>query len=118
MKVFDFLKGMIIVTVLAVMYIHLQMKIYDLAYQTRGAHKNIERLAEVNSRVRNDIARLRSSDHIGRELLAEDTQYQFASRRHIVEVATDRPALPERIALRAHPTGDLFARFISIALAE
>ena len=48
---------------------------------------DIEKLAENNAAVRNDILRLQSSDNIGRELLTkENSSYRFASRRNVVEV--------------------------------
>ena len=82
----NFLKGMFIVTVMALLYIHLQMNIYALAYQGKKKEVRIEKLAENNSAVKNDILRLKSSDNIGRELLGKEKTYQFASRRNVVEV--------------------------------
>ncbi|MEI8011314.1 MAG: hypothetical protein WCI27_02375 [Candidatus Omnitrophota bacterium] len=82
-----FLKGMGLVTVMALLYIHLQMNIYALAYQGKKKESRIEKLAEHNAGVRNDILRLQSSDNIGREFLArENSGYRFASRRNVVEV--------------------------------
>lgn len=108
---------MFIVTAMAVLYINLQMKIYDFAYRGKLKQQRIEQLAEVNGRVKNDILRLQSSDHIGRELLAKDTQYQFASRSRIVEVAADRPTWPDAIASGTRMTGGLFSKVISLAFA-
>ena len=108
---------MFIVTVMAILYIHLQMEIYDFAYHGKMKQQKIEQLAEVNGRVKNDILRLQSSDHIGRELLSKNTQYQFASRSRIVEVAADRPTWPDAIASSARTTGGLFSKAMSLAFA-
>ncbi len=82
-----FLKGMAVITIMALLYIHLQMNIYALAYQGKKKESRIEKLAENNAAVRNDILRLQSSDNIGRELLTkENSSYRFASRRNVVEV--------------------------------
>jgi cell division protein FtsL len=86
MKVADFLKIMGVITVMAVLYIHLQMEIYTLAYQGKTKQMQIEKLSEKNVFVSNDILRLKSSDHIGRELLMKEKDYSFASRKHVVEV--------------------------------
>ena len=82
----NFLKGMALVTVMALLYIHLQMNIYALAYQGKKKEVRIEKLAEHNAVVQNDILRLQSSDNIGRALLSKEKTYQFASSSHVVEV--------------------------------
>ena len=82
----NFLKGMAVVTVMALLYIHLQMNIYALAYQGKKKEVHFEQLAESNASVKNDILRLKSSDNIGRELLSKEKEYHFASRRNVVEV--------------------------------
>jgi hypothetical protein len=86
MKVVDFLKIMGVITVMAVLYTHLQMEIYTLAYQGKTKQMQIEGLMERNVLVSNDILRLKSSDNIGRELLMKEKDYSFASRKHVVEV--------------------------------
>ena len=86
MKVSDFLKGLMVVTVMAVLFIHLQMSIYDLAYQGKRKEDKIEKLAENNVIMKNDILRLKSSDHIGRELLVKEKDYKFVSQNNVVEV--------------------------------
>jgi|GEM_PF-2515086 len=86
MKVADFLKVMGIITVMAVLYIHLQMEIYTLAYEGKTKQQKIEKLTEKNVLVGNDILRLKSSDNMGRELLVNEKDYAFASRNHVIEV--------------------------------
>ena len=44
----NFLKGMAVVTIMALLYIHLQMNIYALAYQGKKREVRIEKLAEHN----------------------------------------------------------------------
>ena len=87
----NFLKGMAIVTIMAILYIHLQMNIYSLAYQGKKKEVRIDKLAEHNAVVQNDILRLQSSDHIGRELLSKEKMYQFASKNHVLEVESQGP---------------------------
>jgi cell division protein FtsL len=87
----NFLKGMAVVTIMALLYIHLQMNIYALAYQGKKKETKIEKLAEHNAMVQNDILRLQSSDHIGRALLSKEKTYQFASKSHVLEVESQGP---------------------------
>jgi predicted ATPase len=87
-----FLKGMLVITIMALLYIHLQMNIYALGYEGRKNEARVEQLAERNSQVRNDVLRLKSSDNIGRELLGKENAYQFASRRDVVEVESGAEA--------------------------
>ncbi|MFH0753167.1 MAG: hypothetical protein V2A70_01215 [Candidatus Omnitrophota bacterium] len=87
----NFLKSMAVVTIMAILYIHLQMNIYALAYQGKKKEVRIEKLAEHNAVVHNDILRLKSSDHIGRELLNKESTYQFASKNRVLEVESQGP---------------------------
>ena len=60
MKVSAFLKVMCIITTMGVLYINLQMSIYDLAYQGKRKEDRIEKLAENNVIMKNDILRLKT----------------------------------------------------------
>jgi hypothetical protein len=104
-----FLKVMGMVTVMAVLYIHLQMNIYALAYQGKKSEQRIEKLAENNSMVVNDILRLKSSDNIGRELLGDEKNYRFASRRNVMEI--------ESKATAVEPGQGFFGRVMTLAFS-
>ncbi|MBF0618997.1 MAG: hypothetical protein HQL19_02390 [Candidatus Omnitrophica bacterium] len=86
MRIGAFLKVMGIVTLMAVLYINLQMKIYTYAYKGKANEQKIDKLSEANAQVHNDILRLKSSDNLGQKLLVQDKTYQFASRQRVVEV--------------------------------
>ena len=106
MKVGDFLKVAGVITVMAVLYTHLQMEIYTLAYQGKTKEQLIEKLSEKNVMVSNDILRLKSSDNMGRELLMKEKEYSFASRKHVVEVESkDRNWLGPMASKVATPSG-------------
>ncbi len=97
MKIVQFLKMMGIVTFMAVLYIHLQMQIYHLGYQGQAKAQKIEKLAEHNNIVKNDILRLTSSSNIGHELLLKEDNYRFASRRNVVEVEAGVHSWPQTL---------------------
>ncbi len=111
----NFLKGMAVVTVMALLYIHLQMNIYALAYQGKKREVCIEKLSEHNSMVKNDILRLRSSDNIGRSLLGSEKDYRFASRRNVVEVESQGPV--EAIAAQVQQGQGFFSRAMTLAFS-
>lgn len=118
MKVSDLVKMMVVVTVLAVLYIHVQMNIYAMAYQGSSRQQKIDKLVEMNAIIKNDITRLQSSDHIGRSLLAKGKSYQFAGPDHVVEVASNHESLPEMIASGAEVTGGFLSQVMTIAFAS
>ncbi len=95
MRITIFLKLMGVLTCMAVLYTHLQVKIYHLGYQGQARAQQIDRLAEKNSLVKNDILRLTSSTHIGRELLQKEDHYRFASRTNVIEVEEADAALTQ-----------------------
>ncbi len=117
MKITDVMKMMFIATILAVLYIHLQMNIYGMAYQGSARQKNIEILTEKNVHLKNDIVRLQSSDHIGRELLVKsDKKYHFAGAESIVEVASFKDTMDMPIA-HTKEVGGFIAHVMTMAFA-
>ena len=115
MKIVQFLKIMGVVTFMAVLYIHLQMQIYHMGYEGQVRAQKIEKLAETNSLVKNDILRLKSSSNIGHALLAKDDNYRFASRRNVVEVEAGDHSWPETLA--ANTGVSQIGHFLTLAFA-
>ncbi len=112
----NFLKGMLVITIMALLYIHLQMNIYALAYQGKKREIRIEKLAEHNSIVKNDIMRLKSSENIGRELLGKEKEYQFVSRNNVVEVESRGPV--ETFASRIQEGQGFLGRVMTLAFSN
>jgi hypothetical protein len=112
----NFIKGMAVVTIMALLYIHLQMNIYALAYQGKKREVRIEKLAEHNAIVKNDILRLKSSNNIGRELLGKENQYQFASRSNVVEV--ESKGAVETLASRFQEGQGFFGKVMTLAFSN
>lgn len=116
MRILDLVKMMVVITVLAVLYIHVQMNIYTMAYQGSSRQQKIDKLVETNAIIKNDITRLKSSDHIGRALLVKGKAYQFASPEHVVEVASSS-SIPEMLASGAEATSGFFSHVMTVAFA-
>lgn len=83
---------MAFITVLSLFYIHLQMKIYDLAYQAKRKEHQIQKLRDDNGLNTYHILALKSVSNIGQKLLVEDSQMQFISNDKVYELASSRQA--------------------------
>lgn len=100
------MKCMFMITTLALIYIHMQMRIFDLAYQGKNKEKQIVELSEAAGLMTCDIQRLKSANHLGSNLLTENTELKFLDRQNIVQIVTAAPvqaanglrsaAVPER----------------------
>ncbi|HQO57948.1 MAG TPA: hypothetical protein PLT76_04440 [Candidatus Omnitrophota bacterium] len=88
MKLVKFIQVMSTVTVLALIYTHLQMQIFDYAYQGKKREKEIVALQGDNGRVTYDILQLKSSLNLGVTLLTDDSIFKFSDDENIVQLVT------------------------------
>ena len=88
MKLTKFIQGTLVITLMALIYIHLQMQIFDLAYQGKTREKRIQELADVNGAYTYQILSLKSSSYLGRQLLDDKSNLQFVGHDRIVTLAT------------------------------
>lgn len=88
MSLAKFFKYTGIVTSLALVYIHLQMQIIDLAYQGQTKEKKIKEWTEKNGNALYKISKLKSANHLGVKLLAKNSDMQFAGSGDIVPLVT------------------------------
>ena len=86
MKLFRFIKIMVTLTSFALIYIHLQMQIFDLAYQGKIKEKEIRKLIDDNGNVTYNILKLKSSNNLGEKLLGEQSQLQFLDNDRVVKL--------------------------------
>ncbi len=93
MNLAKFFKYTCIVTSLALVYIHLQMQIIDLAYQGQTKEKRIKELTEKNGNALYKISKLKSANHLGVKLLAKNSGMQFAGSGDIVPLVTPEELL-------------------------
>jgi len=82
---------MAIITTLALIYIHMQMQIFALAYQGKNREKQITKLKEMNGLLTYNILELKSSNHLGVKLLAENSKLKFRDSASVVELVTTQP---------------------------
>ncbi len=88
MKLFRFFKTMVLLTALSVIYINLQMQIFDLAYQAKKKEKEIHRLMDQAANFTYHILTLKSANHLGVTLLTEKSDMQFVDNRNVVNLQT------------------------------
>ena len=79
---------MAVLTILALIYIHMQMKIFDLAYQVKKREQLIRKLNEHHGNLTYNILKLKSAHNLGYKLLAENSHMQFMDNSQIVKVET------------------------------
>ncbi len=92
MKLTQFFKGMVCLTILSLIYINLQMQIFDLAYQGKKKEKEIRRLIDDNGKIFYDVLSLKSASNLGIKLLNEKSQLQFMDKDKIVKLETFEPS--------------------------
>lgn len=89
MSLAGFMKYTFSTTFLILVYIHLQMQIVDLAYQGQRKETQIEDLLDKNGSTFYAISKLKSANHLGEKLLAENSKMQFAGANDIIYVAAN-----------------------------
>lgn len=87
MSLAKFTKYAVSVTFIALVYIHMQMQIVELAYRGQRKEAQIKDLADRNGHVFYAIAKLKSANHLGQRMLVEESGMQFAGVDDIVRVA-------------------------------
>ena len=100
MKLTKFFQVMVFTTMMALIYIHLQMRIFDLAYQGKTREKRIQELSDENGTSTYHILSLQSANSLGHQLLDDKSVLQFANSDQISTLATLLPGKTEqRLAL-------------------
>lgn len=88
MQLWRFIKFMFGLTILALIYIHMQMNIFSLAYDGKQKEQNIVRLKEQNGRVSSNVFELKSASYLGRKMLKENAKLKFFDDKSIVRLVT------------------------------
>jgi hypothetical protein len=86
MKLTQILKYIFLGTTVALVYIHLQMTIIELAYRGKAKEKYIKRLVEENSYLTHAILTLKSSSNLGGKLLSKNSSMEFVGQDQILKI--------------------------------
>ena len=90
---------MVTVTSLCLIYTHLQVQIFDLAYTAKVKEHKIRSLNEDNGNATYTILKLKSAPNLGGKLLSENSDMQFMDNSQIVRLKTPQAAQAEKITL-------------------
>jgi cell division protein FtsL len=81
-------------TIMALVYIHMQTKIFELSYNGKDKEKLIHELNDSNGNLRHQILTLKSANHLGNQLLDRDNSLQFMDNVRVMTVQTQVRAMP------------------------
>jgi hypothetical protein len=76
------------VTIIALLYIHMQMKIFELSYNGKDQEKIIHELNDSNGALSHQILTLRSANNLGSQLLDHENSLQFMDNERVMTVTT------------------------------
>ena len=76
------------ITSLALIYTHMQMQIFDMAYRGKQKELEIADLSGNNGLVAYDIMQLKSAHHLGATVLSGDSGLRFRDQGNIVRLVS------------------------------
>jgi cell division protein FtsL len=82
-----------LVTIIALLYIHMQTKIFELSYNGKDKEKIIHELNDSNGALSHQILTLKSANNLGSQLLDRDNSLQFMDNERVMTVRTSAGAI-------------------------
>jgi hypothetical protein len=86
MRLTKFTGMALLITVIALIYVQLQVQIYEYAYKGKRREIALKELLDAKSTVMYNINNLESDQNLGTSLLNEDYNLQFAGREQMVKL--------------------------------
>jgi len=122
MSLIKFIKTIGFFTLLALIYIHMQMQIIALAYEGKNKEKEIIAISERNGVLAYEILSLKSANNLGDKILGNQTQLKFCDNQNVVKVVTNKPQILQNQQLAAktskvNPLLSFFSKTESVANA-
>ena len=90
MRSSGFIKLIICMTVVALIYIHMQMRIFELAYQRESHEQRIKLLLEQKGESNYRILKLKSANYLGLKMLTDGSGMQFIDSDNIMQISTSK----------------------------
>jgi hypothetical protein len=87
MRLAAVIKSAALLTLVCLGYVHLQMKIIELAYQGKSREKQIRNLIEENGTVTYNILTLTSSINLGHRLLDDNMKMTFVDPGNVITMS-------------------------------
>lgn len=95
MRLLKFLVVIAFITILSLVYIDLQVKIYDLGYRGERKKTELQKLKDHQGDTALSIYKLKSVNHLGVRLLSDNSHMQFLDQKNIVRLETPTDLLTE-----------------------
>jgi len=74
------------VTIMALLYIHMQTKIFELSYKGKDKERLIHELNDSNGALSHQILTLESANNLGNKLLDRDNSLEFVDNERVMRV--------------------------------
>jgi hypothetical protein len=87
MRLAKFISIVGLITLIAVIYVHLQVQIYEYAYKGKKKELAFKELLDRKSNAMYNVNSLESVQYLGTRLLNSDYNLQFAGREQVVKLA-------------------------------
>ena len=81
------------VTIMCLLYIHMQMNIFELSYNGKDKEKIIHELNDSNGALSHQILTLESANNLGNQLLDHDNSLQFMDQERVMTVRPSAGAM-------------------------
>ena len=107
-----YFKIAVFATIMALFYIHMQMRIYQLSYNGKDKEKIIHELNDSNGALSHQILTLKSANNLGNQLLDHDNSLQFMDNERVMRVSTSAGAIQHLSKVPAkveNPVWNLFS---------
>jgi len=88
-----YFKVAMFVTIMALLYIHMQTRIFELSYNGKDKEKIIHELNDSNGALSHQILTLESANNLGNQLLDHDNSMQFMDNERVMTVRTTAVAM-------------------------
>jgi len=82
-------------TVVSLVYIHMQVQIIELAYLGKQKEKRLHQLVKLNEHFTYKILTLKSANNLGVQMLTEKSNMLFAEPDNVIEIFSDDQYLIE-----------------------
>ena len=107
-----YFKIALFVTVMCLLYIHMQMNIFELSYNGKDKEKIIHELNDSNGALSHQILTLKSANNLGNQLLDHDNSLQFMDNERVMTVTSSAGAMQHMVQPKAKvmsPVWNLFS---------
>jgi cell division protein FtsL len=107
-----YFKVAMFVTIMALLYIHMQMRIFELSYNGKDKEKIIHELNDSNGALSHQILTLESANNLGNQLLDHDNSLQFMDNERVMTVRTSAVSMQHLTQPKAkivNPVWNLFS---------